>query len=68
MDRVCRLLIMGRACGSIYFIFMSQMVGSVLFINKLDVQKQQRVRGATWDEETQPGSENPDKFCFYSRN
>lgn len=37
-DRVCRLLIMGRACGSIYFIFMSQMVHVVLFMNKLGVQ------------------------------
>lgn len=35
---VCRLLIMGRACGSIYFIFMSQMVHVVLFMNKLGVQ------------------------------
>lgn len=37
-DCVCRLLIMGRACGSIYFIFMSQMVHVVLFMNKLAVQ------------------------------
>lgn len=37
-DCVCRLLIMGRACGSIYFIFMSQMVHVVLFMNKLGVQ------------------------------
>lgn len=37
-DCVRRLLIMGRACGSIYFIFMSQMVHVVLFMNKLDVQ------------------------------
>lgn len=35
---VCRLLIMGRACGSIYFIFMSQMVRVVIFMDKLDVQ------------------------------
>lgn len=35
---VCRLLIMGRACGSIYFIFMSQMVHVVIFMDKLDVQ------------------------------
>lgn len=35
---VCRLLIMGRACGSIYFIFMSQMVHVVLFMNKLGVE------------------------------
>lgn len=46
---VCRLLIMGRACGSIYFIFMSQMVGAVLFMNKLDVQKQRRDRDAPQD-------------------
>lgn len=37
---------MGWACGSIYFIFMSQMVSAVLFMNKLDVQKHQRERSA----------------------
>lgn len=35
---VCRLLIMGRACGSIHFIFMSQMAHVVIFMHKLDVQ------------------------------
>lgn len=38
---VPRLLIIGGACGSTHFIFISQMVGPVLFINALDVQKQQ---------------------------
>lgn len=37
-DCVCRLLIVGRACGSALFIFMSQMVHVVLFMNKLVVE------------------------------
>lgn len=71
-DCVCRLLIMGRACGSIYFIFMSQMVHVVLFMNKLAVQNtsvSKAVCGMQRDSKTELSLETLTTFFrSYSQN